>query len=431
MRQVAISIRTTGCKVNQSDSALIIEALQGLPVRLVSSGEPADLAVVNACTVTAAADRDGRASVHRALRTTNGPVFLTGCLAKRIGTWDLPGAGRVLVIPETSERDTLIAALRENVMTFLRESRDTASALSAPFIGPLHTRPLIKVQDGCDQACAFCIVPHVRGPSRSLPISDALEKVKAAARRGAAEVVITGVDLGSWGKDLQPPLALPDLLESVLALNTGMRFRLSSIEPNRLDARLIALIAGCEDLCPHLHVPIQSGSDRVLRAMRRPYGMSEVANLLELAAARIVDLTLGLDVLCGFPGEDDTDFEATLALVRSLPVTYLHVFPFSPRPGTEAWAMGSPPGRRVVAGRCAVLRGHSITCREARARAFIGREVEVVDIRSLPSGGVESLTSSYFRVLLPGAREVQPGRRRVRVVGTRGATLLCDDSKTG
>lgn len=426
MREVALSIRTTGCKVNQADGDWIAEALRGLPVRLVAPGEPADLAVVNACTVTAAADRDGRSCVYRALRTTTGPVFLTGCLAMRLRAWPFEGAQRVRVVPETRDRDALIAALRAEVagMAAAEDRQGQPRPDPGPSPAPRHARPLIKVQDGCDHECAYCIVPRVRGPSRSVPVAEVLARVRLAADQGASEAVLTGVDLGAWGRDLTPARTLPDLLEALLALGTGMRFRLSSIEPDRLDDRLIDLLAGSPDLCPHLHVPLQSGSDRILRAMRRPHAAAEVATRLARAASVIPDLTLGLDVLCGFPGEDDADFEATLGLVRSLPVTYLHVFPFSPRPGTEAAAMRPGADHAVVAGRCAVLRALSASRRMERAAAMRGREVEVVDIRRRSTGEVESLSSSYFKVLRPGAGHVRPGRHVARVADTCGPVLI-------
>ncbi len=426
MREVSIAIRTTGCKVNQADSAWIAEALHGLPVRLVALGDPADLVVVNACTVTAAADRDGRASVYRALRSSEGPVFLTGCLATRLKTWSSPGGERVRVIPETRDRPALIAALRAEIawMAASEGPGEGPRPGHVPRFRPRQARPLIKVQDGCDHDCAFCIVPRVRGPSRSVPLPEVLARVRSAADQGASEVVLTGVDLGAWGRDLAPARELADLLEAVLALESGMRFRLSSVEPDRLDDRLIDLLAGSLDLCPHLHVPVQCGSDRLLRAMRRPHTAAQVMARLARAVSRVPDLTLGLDVLCGFPGEDDADFDETLHLVRALPVTYLHVFPFSPRPGTEAASMGPGVDRATVARRCAVLRELSASRRADRARAMQGREVEVVDIRRLPSGEVESLTSHYFKVLQENTDRILHGRRRVRVMGARGAVLV-------
>lgn len=426
MRTVAISIRTTGCKVNQADSVRIADALRGLPVRLVPPGEPADLSVVNACTVTQAADRDGRANVYRALRTTRGPVFLTGCMAKRLGTWSVPGEERLRVIPETGDHEALIQALKGHILAMLHAEkgevphRDTLRHAQVA----RHARPLIKVQDGCDHACAFCIVPHVRGPSRSVTPSEVVAHVRTQSERGASEVVLTGVDLGAWGADLDPPLTLADLLETLLDSRTGLRFRLSSIEPDRLDDRLIGLIAASPDVCPHLHVPVQSGSDRILRAMRRPLPTTEIASRLCAAAVRIPDLTLGLDILCGFPGEEDLDFQATFSLVRALPVTYLHVFAFSPRPGTEASTLGPAPDHRIVAERCAVLRAYSASRRAERASSMRGRDVEVVDIRHHPSGAVESLSREYFRLLRWDATDPTPGRHRVRVLDARGATLI-------
>jgi len=414
--------------VNQADTEQILRALEDLPIRVVAPDEPADLAVINACTVTANADRDGRAAIYRALRGTNGPVFLTGCLAVRLqGAWDAADRERVRVIPESADREQMVAALRSEVLRILAKDPDRGpdgGRRGRAASRPARTRPILKVQDGCDHRCAYCIVPLVRGRSRSRPLHDLIAQALEYAENGASEVVLAGVDLGAWGRDLSPRSDLARLLHELLRLGTGMRFRLSSLEPFQLTEALVELIGGSPDLCAHLHLPLQSGSDRILAAMRRPYTAREFARRVEQAARRIEHLTLGIDCLCGFPGESPEDFQATYDLVRSLPVTYLHVFPFSPRPRTEAERLAEGPPRAVVAERCAALRALSSQRRRERASEFVGRRVEVVDLRGRPGGTVEALSAEYFRVIREDGTAVRRGRHVVKIAAVRDASLV-------
>ncbi|MBM4398323.1 MAG: radical SAM protein [Deltaproteobacteria bacterium] len=280
---------------------------------------------------------------------------------------------------------------------------------------------MVKVQDGCDCRCTYCIVPLVRGGARSVPVEAAEAAVRAAAEAGAAEVVLTGVDLGAWGKETGDDLA--GLLSRLVGLGTGLRFRLSSVEPHGLTDRLVGLMADSPDVCPHLHVPLQSGSDRVLAAMGRPYDSVSFAAAIGRAAGRVPGLALGMDVICGFPGEDEAAFEATRSLIAALPFTYLHVFPFSPRPGTPAASMPGAAPRTERDRRCRVLRGTSSAARAEHASSLVGRNVEVVDVRGR-SEGVESLAADYTRVMRPGVQEPRPGRFEVKVAAADGAAAV-------
>jgi threonylcarbamoyladenosine tRNA methylthiotransferase MtaB len=427
---IRVAIRTTGCKVNQADSDAIRSALAGLPVEFVDAEGGADIVVVNACAVTAAAERDGRAAVFRARRSGAGTVVLSGCMAARLAGGGDGAPDGVRLFAGTRDRSDLLAFLRAEIGGLANDFRhpaddpfspSTARFAGAPGCPPggqpstLRSRPLVKVQDGCDCSCSYCVVPRVRGPSRSSDEAQISEQVLATASAGAGEVVITGVDLASWGRDLTAGRALPDLLAGLVAMGTGLRFRLSSLEPHGLDDRLAGLLASSPDLCPHLHVPLQSGSDAVLAAMNRPYRAAELARRVEAFAARVPGIAFGYDVICGFPGETDADFEATRSLLASLPLAYLHVFPFSPRPGTPAASMPGAAPAAERSRRCAVLRAMSARARDARAAGLAGREVEVVDIR-LADGGVEALAADYTRVLRQGATGVREGRFRVRVL---------------
>jgi len=416
-----IAIKTTGCKVNQADAEFVRRALADLPVAFVPPNQPADVVVVNACAVTGAAERDGRVWMHRG-RRSGASVVLAGCLATRVGRdgGDARVPGDVRVVPGTAQRDALIAALRDEVVARgdAPECGDRAPAFPAET--RFRARPLVKVQDGCDSRCSYCIVPLLRGPSRSVPVDEIAPAVRAAAAAGASEVVLTGVDLAAWGRDLRGA-SLPDLFAHLRALRTGLRFRLSSVEPPGLTDRLLDAFAAGPDVCPHLHVPLQSGCDRILSAMRRPYRAAALADRVRAFAAALPGLAIGMDVIVGFPGETEADFAETLAFVGSLPVTTLHVFPFSPRPGTEAAALPGAPPPDVVASRARVLRDFSSGRRTAHARGLAGREVEVVDVRARPNGLVESLAGDHTRVFRRDHGGPRPGRFPVRIATSRGA----------
>ncbi len=443
---IRIAFKTTGCKVNQADEESVRRALADLPVEWVSPDQPADVIVVNACAVTQAAERDGRSWVNRGTRAGSS-VVLAGCMATRVtrdgGDARLPGDVRV--VPGTRDRDLLVQALRDEVA---RREAAGGSMASVPVDAaaggsmdpearvpgdarsssphtrtPSRARPLVKVQDGCDCRCAYCIVPLLRGPSRSVPVEAIQPAVLAAARASAAEVVLAGVDLAAWGRDLHGA-SLPDLVARLRALRTGLRFRLSSIEPHGLTDRLLEAMAAGTDVCPHLHVPLQSGCDRVLRAMHRPYATAMLADRVNAFARALPGLSIGMDVIVGFPGETDADFQETRAFLESLPVTYLHVFPYSVRPGTEAASLPGEPDPPVKAARSQVLRDFSAARRAAHAMALVGRDVEVVDVRARAGGHVESLSGDYTRVLRRDASGPRPGRFLLRVASARGADVV-------
>jgi len=431
-RVIRIAFKTTGCKVSQADAEAARRALSDLPVAFVGPGEAADLVVVNACAVTRGAERDGRVFVHRGARS-GASVILAGCLATRVARHGDDGRlpEGVRVVPGAGDDGTLVATLRAEVLRRAearapededgRDAGHEAGCEAEPRAVRARARPLVKVQDGCDCRCSFCIVPDLRGPSRSVPVDRILADVRAAATEGSAEVVLAGVDLAAWGRDLRDGSDLASLLARLGGQGTGMRFRLSSVEPPGLTDRLLDAMAAGPDVAPHLHVPLQSGSDRILRTMRRPYTAREFAGRVNAFARTLPGLAIGLDVIVGFPGETDADFEETRALVESLPVTYLHVFPFSARPGTDAANLPGAPPHAVKTARSRVLRDLSETRLAAHAARLAGTTVEVVDIRGRPGAVVESLAGDHTRVFRRDPEGPRSGRSRLRVASARGA----------
>jgi threonylcarbamoyladenosine tRNA methylthiotransferase MtaB len=404
-----------GCRVNRADVDALACELAG-SFDLVREGEVADYVVVNTCAITADADSAARRAIRRAAREHPGaPIVAAGCYAEvaagEVGA--LPGVAAVIgaraqgAVPGVLERLRAGARANEAVRDAAAEALPWGREPASP---ARHTRPFLKVQDGCDQRCAFCVVPAARGPSRSLPFDDALRRLAALGARHA-EVVLTGVHLGDYGRDLTPRRSLAELVTAAARGGMVGRLRLSSVEPNELPGALLSDPEIAAALCPHFHLPLQSGSARVLRAMGRPYGPDRFRAIVEEVVARVPGACVGTDVLVGFPGETDADHHETMALVEALPLAYLHVFPFSPRSGTRAAEL---PGR--VAG--AVIRERArevLAVSERRWRAFLaaqaGRDLEVV---------VERIEGSLARGT---AREWVPVRWPAAAGDVRGAVV--------
>ncbi|MFU8855802.1 MAG: tRNA (N(6)-L-threonylcarbamoyladenosine(37)-C(2))-methylthiotransferase MtaB [Deferrisomatales bacterium] len=398
-----VSVVTLGCKVNQCESRALEESLGDRGHVVVPFGEPADAVVINTCTVTHRSDRDARALVRRARRTVPGArVVATGCYAQ-VAPGELAALG-VDAVVGNREKNALPELLEAGVGGVLVGGVSEAGVLAPE---PVHrfegrSRAFLKVQDGCACFCAYCIVPYARGPSRSLPLAEVHSGLGRLRDSGHQEVVLTGVHLGFWGRDLAPPRAFGELLDAAEASGVP-RVRLSSLEPGELTDEVVRRLAGSATLCPHLHVPLQSGSDRVLAAMGRPYTGAEFRRRVEAAAAAVPGLCLGLDVIAGFPGEDEGAFEETLGLLEAIPFAYLHVFPFSPRKGTRAWGLPDRVPPPVVAARARRLRELSGVRRRAFERNHRGSVM-----LALPEGwaspGVLSLrTRNYIEVRVPWA----------------------------
>jgi threonylcarbamoyladenosine tRNA methylthiotransferase MtaB len=416
-------IVTFGCKVNQYESAGLAEALgrQGLVPAPLNAAP--DLVIVNTCTVTARADQQARQAVRRLARQfPEAQLWVTGCYAQRAPEEiaSLPGVARVLGNPEKARLPEMVSsgggssASRVHVQGLGDQEPFQACQVSH---FPGHTRAWLKVQDGCNHACTYCIVPTVRGRGRSLAVEQVVSSLERLAVRGFQEVVLTGIDLGQYGQDLQPPTSLARLLLHLARATWPFRVRLSSLEPQEITPELMDALSGFPHLCPHFHLPMQSGAPAVLQAMGRPYRPEHFREVVLELHQRFPTAALGLDVLVGFPGETVPDFEATLDLVQTLPVAYLHVFPFSPRPGTRAQTLPRLPGREVQS-RAQRLRELSQAKKTSFYQAQIGKVGEVLVEGTYPGrpGWLKGLSANYLRVLLPGPPDWQNRRLAVRFV---------------
>ncbi len=390
-----IYLDTVGCRLNQAEIESMARQFRAAGHEIVATPEEADLAVVNTCTVTVQAASDSRGKVRRAARAGVGGIVVTGCWA----TMEPEAAAalpRVRRVVRNAEKESLVA----QVLNLPEEAFDLEPLERQPLPGlRARTRAFIKVQDGCDNACTFCITTLARGRGRSVPIPDVLAEVHAAQRGGTKEVVLTGVHLGSWGRDLG--LHLSDLVRAILSESDVPRLRLSSLEPWDLESDFFSLWNDGR-LCPHLHLPLQSGSARILRRMARKTTPESYRQLVADARARIPDLAITTDVIVGFPGESDEDFAETVAFVREIAFAGGHVFTYSARPGTAAARMADQVPHPVRKERNAMLRAVFDEMARAYRERFVGREMSVLweAAEQLPNGHwrLRGLTGNYLRV---------------------------------
>ncbi len=423
-----VHIATLGCKVNAYDAATIADRLRAKGCEIVAAGAPADVVIVNSCTVTDAADAESRRLARRARREHPAArVVLTGCYAQTRPT-EAAGEPAVDHVIGLNRLDALVAAVTAPlpavarvVVGNARRERTVSTFGARTFAG--QTRAFLKVQEGCDLFCTFCIIPMARGASRSLPPRDVLAEVAALAREGFEEVVLTGVHLGGYGRDLVPPVDLAWLVAALAEQGLVPRLRLSSIDPHEVTEPLVRLLGRAPALCPHLHVPVQSGDDTVLRRMRRRYDAALARERLAMMRELVPDAALGTDLIAGFPGEDEAAFERTLAFVEESPLTYLHVFPYSVRSGTTAAKLEGRNPPAAIAARARRLRGAGERKRVAFARRFDGAQAEVLveTTRDPASGALRGYTRNYLRARLVGPDAWRGRRLRARLaVGPAG-----------
>jgi threonylcarbamoyladenosine tRNA methylthiotransferase MtaB len=415
-----VAFATLGCRLNQVDTQQLQALLEARGFRTVPFEEPADVVVVNTCTVTARAEFSDRQAIRRAARSSPGArLVVTGCWAQT-NPGDVGGLREVHLVVGNADKPRL-ADLLDDLPAEKIQVSDIAAERTLPAVSPARvtgrSRAFLKIQDGCRHRCAFCIVPRARGPSRSLEPTVALDQARLLVEAGHPEIVLTGVDLGRYGADLVPRTTLAALVRDLVEI-PGLRWvRLSSVLPAYFTPDLLEVVTSSPVIAPHFHIPLQSGSDRVLRLMRRPYSVLMYRRLVERLAAAIPSLGLGADVIAGFPGETDCDFGETVALIEALPLSYLHVFPYSARRGTEAARLASAVDARAIARRSRTLRELARAKSLAFRRGLVGslQEALVLETRDRATGRLAGLTGNYVEVLFEGPDALRRGLTRVRV----------------
>ncbi len=417
-----VAFRTLGCKINQYDTNLMAALLKAEGMEVIPETAEADVIIVNTCTVTARTDYKGRQLIRKAVRENPSALMVvTGCYAEvRPGEIaEIPGVDYVLGNAEKGRIVSWVSACGKQAVPRVRSGRIGSVRIVEAGPKEVHsgtTRAFLKIQDGCDQACAYCIIPRARGRSRSLEPGKVVEKVRGLVERGFEEVILCGIHLGRYGLDLGSPSSLLELLEHLDEVPIP-RIRLSSIEPNELNDDLIRLFSRSKRLCPHFHLPLQSGDEGILRAMGRPYAPEDFAGRVETIRRMTPGASIGVDVIAGFPGEDTCAFERTVAFLEDLPVSYFHVFPFSPREGTAAAKLPNRVPPEVIHERAEILRRLGRGKRLAFYRRFRGEEVEVLVETRREKGTrlLRGVTRNYIPVSFPGADELMGRRVRVRI----------------
>lgn len=424
-----IAVATLGCKINQYDSAVIRSRLEEKH-SFVPFDEEADCYIINTCTVTDRADWEARQLVRRAKRRSpSSKVLLTGCYAQVSPA----------EVAQVQGVDFVVGLNRLDDLLRLVETTDSNSARihvsnvkrqrGVPVLGtralPGHTRAFLKIQEGCNYSCTYCIIPTARGLSRSVAPREVLNQVRLLTDAGYAEIVLTGIHLGGYGQDLTPKMDLTALLEMLVDSSLVRRIRLSSLDPREVPERLLDLIAGSEVICPHLHICAQAGEDMILKQMRRNYDSTYYRELLSKTRDRLPEAALGSDIIVGFPGESDEQFESSLTYFASLPLTYFHVFPYSERRGTAASTLPDPVPVPVKKVRAQRMRQLGVEKKEQFCQSFHGRRMPVLIEEKIDrgSGGRRGFTRNYLPIIVNGGNNRVNEEVDVQIDGFAGGCL--------
>ena len=416
-------IEQFGCRATQADGAAIERQLREQGCAGADDAGAADFVVLNTCTVTAAADAQARDAIRKIHAANPGTrIIVTGCYAQRAPEEIavLPGVAHVVGNSHKPQIPALLKTI--SAQPLFEESEQSAPCHSAPIlngdifavsdvlVAPVlggegnHTRPTLKIQDGCNSRCSFCVIPFVRGRSRSLPVGTVLSEIQRLSDSGFREIVLSGINLGTYGRDLAPRVEFLELLRRILGETGVERLRVSSIEPLDVTQDVIEFFATNERMAPHFHMPLQSGVNRILGAMHRWYRAEHYARRVELIRERLSNAAIGADVIAGFPGESDAEHEETLRFIDERPFTYLHVFSYSVRPGTKAAALAGHISGEVIQRRAREMRALGERKAEAFRKSQTGRTLRVLtlhrDSKANPSE-TPALSGNYLPVMIP------------------------------
>ena len=417
------TITTLGCKVNQAESEAIVQQLQSMDWSTTADGGAAEVCIVNTCTVTQKASMQSRQAIRKAIRSNpKARIIVTGCYAQTAPQEinNIKGIDEVVGHDEKAAIDRLITRNADADQKIPRIEPGPMPAATA------RTRPFVKIQDGCDAFCTYCIVPYARGRSRSMPPKNVLQRIEQLAQAGFHEVVLTGIHLGAYGHDLVDTVDLATLLQCIGDRKLIDRVRLSSIEPLELSRNIIDTVTNSAVFCRHFHIPLQSGDDEILAKMGRPYSRQMYHEIITHIHKLMPDAAIGADILIGFPGESEIAFDNTLDLISSLPLSYLHVFPYSARPGTPAADMADqiPPER--IKARCEQMRRLGQAKRMDFYRKFIGKRMPLLieAKRDRTTGLLKGLSSNYLPVFVAGGDELKSRIVDVRIEKLAGTQLF-------
>ena len=404
-----IIINTLGCKVNQFESASFLCGFEDSGCRTALPGEDADIVVINTCAVTAKAGAQSRQTVRRLMRRhPKAKIVITGCYAQMAANELAEIVETPVCIIGNGNKHLLVeAALKETpcdltmIMGKILNKKEICSLPMKRFGD--RTRAYIRVQDGCQNFCTYCIVPYTRGPNRSVPLNEVLEQTARFEEAGHKEIVVTGIHVGMYGKDLKEQGNITDLMRTICKAHPGIRFRLSSIEPQEITDELLDAMQSCDNFMPHFHIPLQSGDDTILTRMHRGYDRETFRKIVQKCTAVFPDAAIGIDILAGFPGEGEEQFENSRKLLEEIDGTYFHVFPYSKRPGTPAASFKNQVPKTVSQQRVAELRKLADAKKEAFYQRFLGTERPVlVEHKRNKDNMLTGFTDNYIPVAFPG-----------------------------
>jgi len=402
------SLITLGCKVNQSESDTIENALTSAGHEVIPLSPETDVCIVNTCTVTARSDYESRQYIRRALKS-GARVVATGCYSQLFRNEILKISPLVRVI-DNDKKTSIISEFCNNIES------------SSFNVGTTRSRAFVKIQDGCNFGCSYCSIPMARGKSRSRDPGEILDEILALEAGGYREIVLTGIHIGLYGHDLRPATDLAALARRVIEESGMARIRLSSLEINEISGELLDLL-GHERICRHLHIPLQSGDDAILARMNRSYTTARYAERMEEIAGRVPGISIGTDVITGFPGEDEKSFRNTLSFIESMPFSYLHVFPYSVRKNTAAAGMDGQVDRATKKRRASALREVSRRKREKYMEGLVGRTLDVIVEDRLEGGGYSSTAGNYMKVTIDAERLIPGSLVYTAITAMSGDTL--------
>jgi threonylcarbamoyladenosine tRNA methylthiotransferase MtaB len=427
-------ITTLGCKVNQAESEAVALDLLSSKWLKARESEEADICIVNTCAVTQKAAMQSRQAVRRAIRANpTAQIFVTGCYAQT-APQEIKAIGGVNYIVGHGEKHAIGHMIRSvgdrtpgHAISICGDIRRKRPFVSMPIANRvLRTRTFLKIQDGCDAFCTYCIVPYARGRSRSMPLADIVDNIGKLAKAGYREVVLTGIHLGAYGHDLSPVTDLATAMERIKEVRPIARVRLSSIEPFEFTAKVLEQTLNSDIFCRHFHIPLQSGDAEILKNMGRPYSPQFFGDLINKIHRSLPDAAIGVDALIGFPGESDSAFENTYNLIENLPISYLHVFPFSARPGTRAANLPDKVDAGISKDRCQRMR---ILGNEKRMKFYQGFVGQVLPIlieteREASTNLLKGISSNYLPVLIDAGDSLKNKIVDVKIQRLEGMTLF-------
>jgi threonylcarbamoyladenosine tRNA methylthiotransferase MtaB len=418
-----VSIQTLGCKVNQSESASIEGTLRVNGYEMVDHSDGPDICVINTCTVTSKSDYQSRQLIRKAVKS-GAKVIATGCYAQ-LRPEEISGIDGINVILGNSDKDGLVDCIKNlsrNSRPSIIVNPPTARLKSAPYYSD-RSRAFLKIQDGCNLSCTYCTVPLARGKSRSLGRDDILSSVGRLFAEGYREIVLTGIHIGSFGFDLRPQSSLLEIVGQITESYPQIRIRLSSIEPQEFKMEYLKLIREGK-VCSHLHIPLQSGSDKILKAMNRRYSTGFFKELINTILTECPDISIGTDLITGFPDESDSDFNMTVKFIENLPISYLHVFPYSKRPNTKASIMDNQIDAKTKKNRVKKLLEIGNRKKNAYMKGSLGSILNVTIERKIENKGFYSaISDNYLRVYVESDSLISGQNIKVKVTNLTDGVL--------